>query len=94
MINEDLADAIREEIRRILAQEVTNTVDATWLAAEGVDANLSQIEILGETIRFVPKYSHVTGLTNGMTVVCQKRTKETPLTIIGIRSGDITLATT
>lgn len=94
MIDEELADAIRSEIRRILTQEVAYTVDGTFLAAESVDANLSQVEILGETIRFVPKYEHVTGLVAGMTVTCFKRSKETPLTIVGIRSGDITLATT
>lgn len=93
MIDEVLAEAIRAEIRRILAQEVISTVDATFIQAESVDANLSEIEILGERIRFVPKLEHVTGLTTGMTVVCNRRTKETPLTIVGIRSGDITLAT-
>lgn len=68
---------------------------ARWLGTEAVDANLSQIYVAGAgfseadaTIRFVPKLAHVTGLSTSSTVLCLG----SPLCIIGVVVGDITLA--
>lgn len=68
---------------------------AKWVAAESVDANLSQIYVAGagfdasdEIFRFVPKLAHVTGLSTSSTVLCLG----SPLCIIGVVVGDITLA--
>lgn len=66
-----------------------------WVAAEAVDADLSQVRIPGgnfdgsDTIlRFVPKGEHVTGLTTSSTVLCAG----SPLCIIAKVTGDISLA--
>jgi len=66
-----------------------------WIAAESIDANLSQVRVPGAapdgasaTVRFMPKLAHVTGLTTSSTVLCLG----SPLCIIGILVGDISLA--
>lgn len=67
---------------------------AIWRSTEAEDPNLSNIEIPGtegatpNRVRWVPKLQHVTGLTNGDTVLCLKH----PYIIIGIIVGDIELA--
>lgn len=64
----------------------------TWAAAEASDANLSQVILQGGTwCRYVPKLSHVTGLTAGKTVLLSA-TPGVPLHITGVLVGDIRLA--
>jgi hypothetical protein len=65
---------------------------ATWVSAEAVDSNLSIIdtkiynELTGTShVRWVPKLSHVTGLTTSSTVLCTIN----PVCIIGIVVGDV-----
>lgn len=65
---------------------------ATWLAAEDVDPDLSHIVLTnGAEVHGVRKYSHVTGLTLGMTVVCESVGPSKNLIICGIPVGDISL---
>ena len=94
MVPQELADAIRNEIRRVIREEFTGSnspfVTATYTAAEAVDGNLSKIDIDGEECRFVPK-ANIT-LTAGDNLLCV-RTKNIPLTIIAVLKGDISLAT-
>ena len=70
-------------------------VYGVWLGAESVDSDLSRIRIPGgnldgsdQTVRFVPKGAHVTGLTTQSTVLCAG----SPLCIIAVVTGDISLA--
>jgi hypothetical protein len=65
-----------------------------YRGAEAEDPNLSKVEIPGtegsevDRVRWVPKLRHVTGLSNGDTVLCTK----SPYVIIGVVVGDVTLA--
>lgn len=86
-----LAKAVRGKKRRTGPAFVYGI----FVASEAVDANLSQITIPGAGIdgadmlvRFVPKAEHVTGLVAPCTVLCVG----SPLCIIAIVVGDITLA--
>lgn len=64
----------------------------TWVAAEGVDANLSLVTLPGgQVARYVPKLSSVTGLSAG-NVVAMVEAPGAPLHIVGKLVGDITLA--
>lgn len=92
----DLVDAItqaaQKAVRRQLGNVVSPFIYATFIEAEAVDANLSIIQQTdGSEARFVPKGAHVTGLTEGDTILCIKG-KGVPLTILMKVVGDITLA--
>lgn len=84
---------IRAEIQKSLGNMKSPFVFVTFVAAEGVDADLSQVTLPGSggTARFVPKLAHVTGLAAGQTLLCVKG-PTVPLTIIGRCVGDITQA--
>lgn len=70
-------------------------IEAVFVSAEAADANLSIIdtnlfnEVTGTSqVRFVPKLTHVTGLTTSSTLLVSTN----PFCIIGIKHGNITLA--
>lgn len=70
-------------------------IEAVFVSTEAVDSNLSIIdtglynEIMGTSqIRFVPKLSHVTGMTTSSTLLVSTD----PLCIIGIKHGKTHLA--
>lgn len=91
-----LVDAIINAVEaRLLHKKIgagSEMMYATWVAAESVDSNLSQITLAGSgTCRFVPKLAHVTGLSAGDSILCY-RSRGVTLTIIGRPVGDITLA--
>lgn len=98
MASYDLADAIVgsavETVMKQLGNVVSPFVYATFVAVEAADADLSKVTLSGSATvaRFVPKLSHVTGLSAGQTLLCIK-SKGVPLTIIGRVVGDISLAT-
>lgn len=94
-MKQELASEIIALVRRELPENPF--VRAVWVSAETEDANLSQVRVpwVGDVdgtdlVRWVPKASHVTGLTAGQTVICIRN----PLTIIGIQVGDISLVPT
>ncbi len=94
MVPEELAVAIRQEVRAILNEEFLGAsplLTGTFVAPEGVDGNLSEIVILGDTFHFVPR-SGDEPLVAGDSLLLV-RTKSIPLTIVGVLKGDITLAT-
>jgi hypothetical protein len=86
-------ERIQKAIRRMFGNMSSLYSYGTWVQAESVDANLSQVTLAGteDIARFVPKGAHVTGLTAGDTVL-MVRAKGAPLTIIARVVGDITLA--
>lgn len=93
-----LADALASRIRSIINDERNSPGRSqlflgTWNSAESVDANLSKVTISGQPMpsRFVPKASHVTGLSSGQTVLLAKG-PGVPMHIYGILVGDITKA--
>lgn len=90
MILEQLVDAVVDIVKNYLDHHLPSvTVYATWVAAEANDASLSSVTINGQTVRGVPKHSHVTGLVAGDTVECLHPDSNKPLTIIGKVVGNI-----
>jgi hypothetical protein len=83
MAVQDLTDRIVDLIRKILKEPsspVTHITYGTYQSVNTMDSDLS-----------IRKLSHVTGLTAGNTVMMVSDAN-TPLTIIGIVVGNITLA--
>lgn len=82
---------VREEISHLQQGVKTPYLYGTWLAAESVDPNLSQVQLEGEgvVVRGVRKLASVTGLVPGKQVLMLKH-GVVPLTIIGAVVGDIT----
>lgn len=83
------------EIRRVIAQEIQartyKFVEGTFIAAETEDGNLSTLVIEGRTVKWCRKLEHVTGLAVNDQVLCVHG-PGLPVTIVGIITGDITLA--
>jgi hypothetical protein len=68
----------------------TKVVIGVFEASETVDSNLSQVRVASDSLyRYVPKLAGVT-LTMGDQVMMIKG-RGTPLTIIGVPVGDISL---
>jgi hypothetical protein len=88
---DDLVTAMMREIRGFIINNTDRVLHGTWLAAEAEDANLSKIDIEGIEVRWAQKCEHVTGLTENDQVLCLKG-PGTPVTIIGVVTGDIRLA--
>lgn len=95
MASDDLlADAIGEYVHGIMGDGSRNTPTvryylATWASAEASDSNLSQVVLQGGTwCRYVPKLSHVTGLSAGQTIVMIS-SPTVPLHIVGVLVGNI-----
>lgn len=91
-----LAEVIDQAVRRVLKEELGNVVSpfiyATFVAAESVDSNLSEVTFAdGGTARFVPKLASAGSLSAGNTLLCVKG-KGVPLTILGRVVGKTTLA--
>lgn len=98
MAVQDLTDRIVDLIRKILKEPsspVTHITYGTYQSANTLDSNLSVVTIgagpYSSTSNSIRKLSHVTGLTAGNTVMMVSDAN-TPLTIIGVVVGNITLA--
>lgn len=87
--SDDVVSAIYRYVFRILERSLPRVIFAQWVAAETLDANLSQITADSQTFRFVPKFSHVTGLVAGDSLVCIKF-HGIPMIIFGKIVGDVT----
>lgn len=85
-LSNDIAALVRSIIKKERGSH-SQFVQGVFVSAETVDANLSQVTILGTTTRYVRKLSHVTGLTNGQAILMLQG-GGIPLTIIGIVVGD------
>lgn len=85
-------DAVAAMIRKMIADSTYKLRYATWRGAEDVDSDLSWISFSeGGEAHFIPKLKSVTSLSAGSTVLCVTG-PGIVLTIIGIISGDVTLA--
>lgn len=85
---ESLTELVRSEIRK--SQGVTSTyTQATFVAVDGVDPNLSTVTVFGATTTRVRKISSVGVMTAGQQLLCVQG-NGMPLTIIGILVGNIT----
>lgn len=93
-----LTDAIERHAMKVVSNPSINLPTgreylATWLSAEASDSSLSQVLIQGGSLcRFVPKLSHVTGLSSGDLIVL-RGLGPGRLYVAGKLVGDITLAT-
>lgn len=96
-VEDDLALSLRQFMQRGLEDRTSNTPTVhqylgTFIAAEASDSNMSIVQLQGGTrCRFVPKLSHVTGLTTGTTVKLEQ-SPSVPLHITGILVGNIQTA--
>lgn len=94
-----LVDALQGSAQAQLASKLGGVssplsgVYGTWLSAEAVDANLSQVALTNnpDPARWVPKGAHVTGLVAGDTIL-MIHGGNIPLTILMKVVGNITLA--
>lgn len=86
-----LVTMIKQYVNEAILNKSIKVTAAEWVAAESVDSSLSQITLDGDTYHFVQKHAHVTGLTSG-DIVHVMYGPNTPMTIIGIVAGDISLA--
>lgn len=88
---DDMVTSMMREMRQFIMNSSDRILHGTWLGAESEDANLSKVEIEGITVRWAQKLEHVTGLAANDQVLCLKG-PGTPVTIIGVVVGDITVA--
>lgn len=91
MPRDDTVAALTQLVKRLIRSErgsFSTFVQATFVAAETSDADLSQISVNGVTVRNVPKHSHVGTMTAGQQLTCIQG-GGIPLTILGIRKGAI-----
>ena len=88
---DDLITALMAEVKQSVKNNTFQVLQGEWLAAEAEDSDLSQIDIEGIIVRWAPKSEHVTGLVAGDQVICLKG-PGLPVTIIGVRVGDIRVA--
>lgn len=91
MTVDDLVTEARKAAREVVKKEAPQILQGTWLGAEAEDANLSQIEIEAQLVRWARKAEHITGLSVGDQVLCIKA-PGLPVMIIAVIVGDITLA--
>lgn len=92
LISSDVVTHIIRRVSDAIKQDQYIVLQGNWVAAEGVDADLSEVVIEGITCRGVRKLEHVTGLAAGNQVLCLKG-PGLPVTIVGRMIGDITLYT-
>lgn len=85
-----LATRIFNQVEKYIAKNTIRFYYGIWQGTESVDADLSQVLFDTVLITGVRKIVSVTGLSAGDTVLCV-RGPATPMTIIGIVAGDITL---
>lgn len=87
-------DAAAQAINKMILGMIQNYAPVIrtgiWVSAETADADLSIVSVNGVQFRFIPKLGGVTP-SNGDTVVMLS-SPSTPLFIIGVLLGDITLA--
>lgn len=89
MLPKNVAIAIRELVERMINDLGSKVVLGVWVAAESIDANLSQVKVTDSlTYRYVPKVASLS-LVAGDQVVMIKG-KGTPLIIVGEVVGDVT----
>ncbi len=91
MSSEKAAGEIFNAIRRQLAANTVTVRIGKWVSAESVDANLSQVTVGTATYRFIPKLESVSP-SAGDTVL-MLASPSSPMIIIGVLVGNITLAT-
>lgn len=92
MAKDDTTQAIVGLVKSLIKKERGNFstfVQATFVAADTVDSNLSTITVLGTTVRKVRKGAHVGTLTAGQQLICIQG-NGIPLTILMAPVGDIT----
>lgn len=86
-----MLDGIRHFVLGVMQEnKQPSTIWATWLAAESVDADLSQITLPnGDVITKVPRFNSASGFTAGDRILCLNDPGK-PLIIMAIVRGDIT----
>lgn len=92
MLDEEYIDAIRHLVEKVIGQTSNDPfVYGTFVAAESVDPNLSQVTMADGTLhRGVPRLASATGLVAGDTLLLVS-TKTKPLTILNKVVGNIRL---
>lgn len=91
MIEARLAQAISTAISSNLRNGSVHITTGIWVAAESVDANLSQVQVGDTTFRFIPKLSGVSPTAGQIVVMFSSPNMLT--FIVGVLVGDITKAT-
>lgn len=92
MAKDDTTQAIVGLVKSLIKKERGNFstfVQATFLSADSTDPNLSNINVLGTTVRKVRKDAGVGTLTAGQQVICIQG-NGIPLMIAFVPVGDIT----
>lgn len=87
-------DRLVTQIQRVVQAGDSNGLQVeygNWVSAEEVDENLSVITLNGKTIRFVPKMKNVVDLEPNEIVLVMSGNGMLK-TIVGVHSGDVTLA--
>lgn len=74
-----------------LPKNPTYSTEAIFVAAEGIDSNLSHITIYGVDYHFIRKLESVTGLSTGDRLRCDW-SESISLHIVGVIVGDHTVA--
>lgn len=83
------AEQIQYAVRAAMVKD-TRIVIGNYVGAEGVDPNLSKVQVGDVLMRFIPRVSSATP-TAGQAVLLVG-SKDTPMVIVGVVLGDITLA--
>lgn len=91
MIEAKLAQSIGTAIAASIRNSSVHITTGIWVAAETVDANLSQVKVGDTTFRFIPKLSGVSPTAGQIVVMLSGPNMLT--FIIGVLVGDITKAT-
>lgn len=78
-------------IRRMMANSTVTLRIGKWVSTESVDANLSTVAVGNATYRFIPKLESVSPSAND--TVLMIASPSSPMIIIGVLVGNITLAT-
>ncbi len=89
-MTKSVAKAIQDLVVRKIAELAPRFELGVWLAVEATDANLSQVRVAGQTLRYIPKLASASTLAVGDQVLLVKA-PGIPLIILGEVVGDIRL---